>query len=326
MAHNGDGIMPYEEGLKMRTRAGAIAVILGAVLFIVGLVQAITDDSHSDVKATTTATQEGYLWTEPGVLDLINTKVHIEAKSAEKDTPVTVAVGFSEDVTAWTEGLPGLSVTKLADWTTFETVPHEAQVEDRPAVAGSDQWIHEEPGTGTVSFDYEVTAPGATSIIARAGDGSTPTLTLKWERPSGGSHPVAVAVIGALIGLLGAVLLLMGRKDPHNFAALMATLTTATKTGAQKVKAAVAKIASARPRGNESKSDELADEADKTTDINAEEAESEAAAHVDKKAETEAQESTSEGTTGTSKAARTGRHKAVESGKVSLFARDFDED
>lgn len=259
----------------MRTKVGALVALVGAVLLAFGIARVVSDGAHTNVAATLKPAQAGYVVTDPGVLDLVNLKVHVEAKAADASVPVTVAVGASDDVAAWADGLPVAHVTGLDTWETLSSTTSEATVEETPAVSGSDMWTHVESGEGTVAFDYTVEAPGATSIIARSGDeGATPELTLSWQRPDSGGAGLPLSVVGVLILAIGAVLLAMGRKDSDGIGALFRKLKgtdmeaipaveAAAKARAEEAKAAGAEVKQAADKAAEA----VKDAAEQTTQV-----------------------------------------------------------
>ena len=197
----------------MRTKAGFGIAVLGVIVLISAIVSIIYSFTHSRVEASVTSQESEYVMTNAGVLDLVNVKVHVDVKSAKADSELAVGVGASEDVEAWSEGLPVFEVTGLKDWQKLSSKERQGEVEDTPGVAGSDLWFYEKSGKGAVSFDYEVTEPGNTSLIAYAGDGSPLTVTLSWKRPGILVSTLPYVVMGGLIIAIGIVLSLIGRRE-----------------------------------------------------------------------------------------------------------------
>ncbi len=242
----------------MRTKIGAVVALVGAALLAWGIARSVSDGAHTRVSATLPASEAGYVATEPGVLDLVNTKVHVEAKGNDGETAVTVALGSSEDVSAWTEGLSVVRVTGLETWDALAGKPNEATVEETPPVAGSDMWTRVESGKGKVSFDYEVADPGAVSLVARTSAGTTPDLTLTWNRPDSTGVGLPLTIVGLLVGAIGAVLVAMGRKDPDGLPALLAKLRNGRGGDAEAVPA---KKATKAVKGKDKKKDVKAEDA-----------------------------------------------------------------
>ena len=317
----------------MRTKLGIfgiLGVLLGVALLVFGIAKSVSDGAHSEVDASAKATESGYIWTEAGVLDLVNTKVHVQVKAADKEASVTVAIGKSPDVEAWTQGLASVSVSGLDDWDKLATTVHKAETDETPALAGGDLWIEEKTDKGGVEFDYEVTKPGATSIIAWSSEeGATPELGLSWKRPEGGSMGLPIAVIGALVAAIGLLLILMGLRNAKALKpaddALGSELAespaeaSAAFPATQKLDAVATEAdSSAVPEANE------AGDADSESMAEAEKADVTDEARPDDAAEAPA---LADGATASFDAAsgpeaptmRTGRH-----GKVSLFARNND--
>lgn len=197
----------------MRTKAGFGIVILGVIVVISAIVSLIFGFAHSQTEARVVSDEATYVTTNAGVLDLVNVKVHVDVKSNQADSDVSVGVGTSEDVQAWSQGLPVFELTGLKDWQSFAHKAREAEVEETPEVLGSDLWVYEKSGKGGVSFDYEVTNPGNTSLVAHSSDGSPLTVTLSWKRPGTLINTLPYIVMGGLIIAIGVVLSLMGLRD-----------------------------------------------------------------------------------------------------------------
>ncbi|MBR5949864.1 MAG: hypothetical protein IKZ87_00350 [Actinomycetaceae bacterium] len=197
----------------MRTKAGFGVAVLGVIVLVAGIVSLIIGLTHNQVQATVKSGKSSYIMTEPGVLDLVNTKVHVTVKAAHKDSTVTLGIGASEDVQAWSQDLPVFDVSGLKDWQNFKGKDRKPNVEETPDVTGSDLWGHEESGQGYVSFDYKVTAPGNTSLIAHSSDNQPVTMTVSWKRPHIVVDTLPVLVIGGLLIAIGVVLSLMGRRE-----------------------------------------------------------------------------------------------------------------
>lgn len=197
----------------MRTKAGFGIAVLGVIVLVSAIVSLIVSLTHSRVEASVTSQESAYVMTDAGVLDLVNVKVHVDIKSSQADSELGVGVGTSEDVEAWVQGLPVFEITGLKDWQKLASKERQGEVEEKPAVAGSDLWLYEKSGKGAVSFDYEVTQPGNTSLVAYAGDGSPLTVTLSWKRPGILVSTLPYIVMGGLLVAIGIVLSLIGLRE-----------------------------------------------------------------------------------------------------------------
>ncbi|MBR6459836.1 MAG: hypothetical protein IKS49_06770 [Actinomycetaceae bacterium] len=197
----------------MRTKAGFGIAVLGVIVFVSGIVSLISGLTHPQIEASAVSGESAYVMTEPGVLDLVNDKVQVTVQAASEDSTVSLGIGTAEDVQAWSQGLPVFDVTGLKDWQHFSGTDRPAEVEDRPDATGSDLWLHEESGQGSVSFDYKVIEPGNTSLIAHSSDNEPVTLTLSWKRPHVVIDTLPIAVIGGLMVAIGVVLSLIGLQE-----------------------------------------------------------------------------------------------------------------
>lgn len=197
----------------MRTKAGFGIAVLGVIILVSGFVSLISGLTHAQIEASGTSGKSTYVMTDPGVLDLVNKKVHVTVQAASKDATVSLGIGTTEDVQAWSQGLPVFEVTGLKDWQHFSGKEYPAEVEDVPVVTGSDLWLHEESGQGKVSFEYKVTVPGNTSFIAHSSDNEPVTVTLSWKRPHVLLDTLPIIIIGGLLIAIGIVLSLIGRQE-----------------------------------------------------------------------------------------------------------------
>lgn len=197
----------------MRTKGGFGISVLGVVILLWGIVSLISGLTHAQVEASAVSGESAYVMTDPGVLDLVNDKVHVTVQAAQQDSTVTLGIGTAEDVQAWSQGLPVFEVTGLKDWQHFSGNDRPAEVEDRPEVTGSDLWLHEESGQGEVSFDYKVIESGNTSFIAHSSDNEPVTMTLSWKRPRVVVDTLPIIVIGGLLIAIGVILSLIGLRE-----------------------------------------------------------------------------------------------------------------
>lgn len=197
----------------MRTKAGFGIVIVGAIILIAGIVSLFSGLSSSRVEASVTSDEAAYVMTDAGVLDLVNVEVHVTVQAEKKDATVNVGIGTVQDVQAWSDGLAVFEIKGLKNWDTLNGKMNAVKVEDLPEVAGSDMWFYEKSGKGKVSFDYEVTDPGNTALIARSSDGSPLTVTLSWDTPGVVTRVLPYIVIGLLTIAIGVVLSLIGTRE-----------------------------------------------------------------------------------------------------------------
>jgi hypothetical protein len=143
---------------------------------------------------------------EPGARDGAGGSVEV---TVDAQGPFTLAVGRSSDVEAWVDDAAHLSVTGTSEDTlTSEYSEGEDSV---PDPSGSDLWISEEPGDGTLTYRWSEPAEGDWSILLAA-DGEKPAPTqVSVTRPNDQSTPFALPLIigGALVVVLGIALLFL---------------------------------------------------------------------------------------------------------------------
>lgn len=197
----------------MRTKMGFGIAVLGVIVLLASFVSLIYGLTHSHAEASVTSKQGEYVVTDAGVLDLINVEGRVMVQAAEKDATVSLAIGTSEDVNAWSQGLPVFEVTGLKDWKTFASKERQAEVEDTPEVLGSDLWLYEKGGKGKVFIDYEVENPGNTSFIAHSNEASPLIVTVTWKRPHVFLSTLPYITIGGLLVAIGIVLGLIGLRE-----------------------------------------------------------------------------------------------------------------
>ncbi|MFC8922813.1 hypothetical protein [Cellulosimicrobium sp. NPDC057127] len=220
----------------------AVLVVAGIVAVGLGVASATVWRDSDTVTATTAYTGEGtMLVTEPGVLDLVDEDVTIRA-TAPGEQEVTLVVGREVDVTGWVGQEPHGVVTGLADWdrlatrqaespaeeteapedgapaeeTPAEETPadeapadeSETPAEETPVVgvdpAGSDMWVAEASGAGSVSLRWS-DQPGRWQLLA-AGVGEeavAPTLELSWPREVETPYLWPGVIGGVVLVLLG---------------------------------------------------------------------------------------------------------------------------
>jgi len=197
----------------MRKLAGIVLAVMGLVIAAIGVGSATIWSPDPTVTASTESSDAAFLWTDPGVLDLVNTKVTVSAKAADPEADVTIAIGYSDDVEAWASGLSAGQVTGLSDWETLAVTDVAAEVDDQPSLASSDNWLDTATAAGSTSLAYTVTDPGQISAIVSTSDGSTPTVTLTWERHQANSAVLPLIVIGILVTAIGCLLLAVSHLD-----------------------------------------------------------------------------------------------------------------
>jgi hypothetical protein len=147
---------------------------------------------------------------EPGARGDADGSVEV---TVEADGPFTLAIGRASDVEAWVGDAAHLAVTGVTDETlSSEYTDGEDSV---PDPSGSDLWISEEPGDGSLTYRWSEPVEGDWSILLAA-DGTTPAPTqVSVTRPNDQSTPFALPLIigGALVVVLGIALLFVPPRD-----------------------------------------------------------------------------------------------------------------
>ncbi|MHA7238364.1 hypothetical protein [Arthrobacter sp. TMS1-12-1] len=134
--------------------------------------------------------------------------------TVEADGPFTLAVGRASDVEAWVGDAAHLSVTGLGE-ETLDSAFSEGE-DSVPDPRGSDLWIAEEPGDGSLTYRWSEPTEGDWSILLAA-DGEAPAPTrVSVTTPNDQSTPFALPLIigGALVVALGIALLLISPRRP----------------------------------------------------------------------------------------------------------------
>lgn len=203
----------------MLRRILAIAVIvLGACVIAAGVLSATTLRPSDVVTATTSsAPTEPLLVVEPGVLHIVDPQVRIELRAADPASPVVLAIGREADVRGWIGDTAHVQIDGLPEWevlsSTSVAAPEptdvdgeaDGQAEEAASPAGSDMWVLEETGTGSVTLEWEV--PEGRWLLLAATDGAEPApqIFLTWTREVPTPLLVPAVVSGSVLALVGIV-------------------------------------------------------------------------------------------------------------------------
>lgn len=166
-----------------------------------------------------------YVITEPGALTAVDDSVEVTVVAADPADPVMLAMGRTDDVTAWVGDSPHWVITGLSDWEHLsytvaepaddpteeptgessdapdEDAPDEGAADANPA--GSDLWIDQVDGEGEIHYTWSKVPGRWSMLVAGDGGGAAPQVEFTWER----DVPTPLLVPG-IIG--GAILLLIG--------------------------------------------------------------------------------------------------------------------
>lgn len=196
---------------------------LGGIGF--GIATATVLRDSDTVVATATPSGDGTMVvTEPGVLGLVDDQVTVKATVPEGQK-VTLALGSDVDVLGWVGSDPYDSVTGLSSWETLSVAPgapattddeESAEPAEKPASgpdpAGSDMWITEVSGEGTVQMRWTEQPGRVVLLAAGVGKGAeAPTLQLTWPRPVNTPY-LWPGVLGGGFALILGVFMLLGAR------------------------------------------------------------------------------------------------------------------
>ncbi len=196
----------------MRRIAGAALAAVGFILAIVGIAMATIWRPGGEVAAETGAITTPFVCTDAGVLDLVSSRVTITAK-ANGDTPITLVVGYAEDIAAWSEGVGLTRLTGLESWDRLATTATPASVESVPSLVDSDLWLEKKTGVGTISVTYKVVEPGAVAFLAQTAEGNAPEITLTWQRSGSNEVTFPLIFVGIIVAVIGALLVALDQHE-----------------------------------------------------------------------------------------------------------------
>ncbi|KAB1642669.1 hypothetical protein [Gulosibacter chungangensis] len=195
----------------MRFILAAVAFVASVIMLIVGGVQYSQAANVSEVTAVGTADS-----TAPITVishDILASRAGTQSMELTGDGEIFVAVGRTDDVTAWVGDALHNTVTlgETADSSnghttdlTFTETGTEATV---PSPAGNDLWFEEHTGEGSLSLDL-VVSPGYSVLIASDGTAPAPsTIEISW--PFGGYAPMVGPLLTAGLILLVLALALL---------------------------------------------------------------------------------------------------------------------
>lgn len=197
---------------SVRGKTAVPIIVAGLLLMLLGIGQRTVWAPAETVTASLAQDTQAAPVTviEPGARGGTSGPVEV---TVDADGPFTLAVGRSSDVEAWVGEAAHLSVTDISEETlASEYSDGEAIV---PDPSGSDLWVSEEPGDGTLTYRWSEPAEGDWSILLAA-DGTTPAPSqVSVTRPNDRSTPFALPLVigGALVTVLGIALLFIAPRN-----------------------------------------------------------------------------------------------------------------
>lgn len=192
----------------MRRLVAALMLVAGMALTVVGIGSATWWKESPIVEASTAATSEsGIIATDPGVLELVDDTVRVTARAP--GTEVEMAVASSDIAAIWLGPEPHVRVTGLTDWETLATEEPAEDVapEGELTLQGSDLFHPENliAATDSAEFYFDV-PPGDWTLIAIGQDGTTPQLTMTWEREVSTPWAIPLIILGVVTLAAGSAL------------------------------------------------------------------------------------------------------------------------
>ncbi|MFE6971878.1 hypothetical protein [Isoptericola sp. NPDC057653] len=199
---------------------GGVLVLIGLAAAALGVASATVWRDTDTVAATAKPSGDGtFVVTDPGVLGLVGDDVTISA-SVPEGQKVTLAIGRDVDVAGWVGNDPYSRVTGLSDWENLsvaagEPADADAKTNEAPTTgpdpAGSDMWVAEASDDNSVTLRWSDRPGRWTLLAAGVGEGAqAPTLELTWPRAVATPFLWPGVIAGAVLVLVGALLLVLG--------------------------------------------------------------------------------------------------------------------
>ncbi len=183
-----------------------VAIVLFVAAFVsigTGVAQRTIWAGPDSVTAEVTTAGTAPLTVIPG--DVLNAHAGTQSIAVEGDGPIILAVGRTEDVLAWVGDAPYAELTYDLETGEMASDSNFGTETELPTPAGSDLWVQEYSGTG--SLTRRINAPDDVSVLIAA-DGTAPapgTITITWplDNSAPWSGPLILGgVIALLLGLI----------------------------------------------------------------------------------------------------------------------------
>ncbi len=183
-----------------------VAIVLFVAAFVsigTGVAQRTIWAGPDSVTAEVTTAGTAPLTVIPG--DVLNAHAGTQSIAVEGDGPIILAVGRTEDVLAWVDDAPYAELTYDLETGEMASDSNFGTETELPTPAGSDLWVQEYSGTG--SLTRRINAPDDVSVLIAA-DGTAPapgTITITWplDNSAPWSGPLILGgVIALLLGLI----------------------------------------------------------------------------------------------------------------------------
>lgn len=199
----------------MKRYGGVALIVVGVILAIATGIRALVAQDEMTVEATV-APSGAVVATAPGVLEMVNSTVHVKLDAQGQD--IQWALGSVHDVDAWIGKSAGSRLMGLTSWTEPKITVLEGNKEQsaQDSKLGSQKkfsldsdWWHKS-GHGKDRVEFDVTAPseGQDILVATTTSAQAPKLTLTWQHSVAKTSPWSTIAIGVLLTLVGLFLLL----------------------------------------------------------------------------------------------------------------------
>ena len=214
---------PTRHAKIMRGIVTPIFGLLAITCIVLGVLNATIWKPSTQVSASATVTGLQYVVTDPNVLQLVDDRVTISAKSRDKSANVCIAIGSARDVAGWIAGSKYMRVTGLSDWSTLSTLKATAQgtadnSEGQVAFQDSDMWRTVKCNAGSVDMQFKGTnannAEDSVAIIDY-GDRKGGSVALGWNRRSMLNFAMPFYLSGGLLAILAVLSASVFAMPPH---------------------------------------------------------------------------------------------------------------
>lgn len=214
---------PTRHAKIMRGIVTPIFGLLAIACVVFGVLNSTVWKPDNEITAAAPVNGSEYVVTDPNVLQLVDSRVNISAKSRDKKSNVCIAIGSARDVAGWIAGSKYMRVSGLSDWTTLSTMKVSAQgtadnSQNQVAFKDSDMWRTIKCNDGAVDMQVKGSnSNNAEDVVAlidfgnRKGD----TVTLNWDRRNLPNFAMPLYLAGGLLAILAVLSASVFAMPPH---------------------------------------------------------------------------------------------------------------
>lgn len=214
---------PTRHAKIMRGIVTPIFGLLAITCIVLGVLNATIWKPSTQVSASATVTGPQYVVTDPNVLQLVDDRVTISAKSRDKSANVCIAIGSARDVAGWIAGSKYTRVTGLSDWSALSTLKATAQgtadnSEGQVTFQDSDMWRTVKCNAGSVDMQIKganTNNAGDSVAIIDYGNRKGGSVTLDWTRRSMLNFAMPFYLSGGLLAILAVLSASVFAMPPH---------------------------------------------------------------------------------------------------------------